>query len=515
MDRNQVKAREIAARIPLDYYKQPDPVFMKKTMLWKGALIAAGVWIFTMFAPGKVPVVGANRFSHGPVCRVHAAFEHECTACHVSFPFVGGKEADGAFKGDAKCMECHLSNGGATHSPHQKVAMTPNCGVCHTDHKGANFDLRRAGNNHCIVCHKDLPASMEDPSKCKYEKVVTSFPDPDKHPDFRSIKSDPSKIKFNHKYHLTPGIVLTDGGTPFKVKDMTDGPGGPSRIKKSVLERQKNPDVAVALDCRDCHTTQETGLLTSHVELPEDPLSDAAKKSVTQHFASLQEQRGRTSTGQLRPPHVPGAYMEPVDFDNHCAACHSLKFDAKLPAVSHKQAGTQDEQLTLLRKQVERMIGDASLPKLDHPPQLGLPGKKPDVGQGSYVDAAMRSLLEGKRVCGECHVDASGSDLTVSSTKIAASNIPAEWFEHARFKHRPHEFMECRDCHAQAYPSNNADLLANYAKPRKGADDVMIPDINNCRQCHTPKPTISTRTPAGYDCAECHGYHNGKAPHQK
>ena len=32
------------------------------------------------------------------------------------------------------------------------------CYLCHTDHKGANFDLKRAGDNHCTVCHKELPA---------------------------------------------------------------------------------------------------------------------------------------------------------------------------------------------------------------------------------------------------------------------------------------------------------------------------------------------------------------------
>jgi microcin C transport system permease protein len=48
--------------------------------------------------------------------------------------------------------------------------------------------------------------------------------------------ADPSKIKFNHKYHMTEGIVLTQGGKPFTLQDMADGPSGPSAIKKAVQD---------------------------------------------------------------------------------------------------------------------------------------------------------------------------------------------------------------------------------------------------------------------------------------
>jgi hypothetical protein len=507
MDRNRVKARDVAARIPLDYYKHPDPVFMKKTWLWKGAAIAAVVWIFTMFAPGKVPVVGSNRFSHGPVCRVHSAFEHECSACHVSFPMLGSKDSSGAFKGDARCMECHLGHGEATHSPLQKVAMTPNCGVCHTDHKGRNFNLKRVNDKDCNVCHKDLQASM-DGGQCKFTNSVTSFPDPDKHPSFKSATKDPSTIKFNHKYHMTTGIVLTEGGKQFTLADMAAGP-----MKTAFQGRGVAANAPISLQCADCHTLQEKETLAGAPPTSDDPLSDAAKKANSDYFSRRMDPktRGLTLTGELRPPHTAGAYMAPINYEDHCAACHGLKFDANLPAVSHKQPGPQDEQLKLLRAEVTRLIGD-SKPEVKQPP-LGLPGKSPHVGGSDRVEAAMRSLLEGKRVCGECHTEPSGSDLTVNSTRIALSNIPTEWFQYARFKHRPHEFVDCRSCHAQAYADRGGDdkgLLENYAKPRKGAEDVMIPNIDNCRQCHTPKPTLSTPTPARYDCTECHGYHNGK-----
>src|SRR5207237_809986 len=101
---------------------------------------------------------------------------------------------------------------------------------------------------------------------------VTSFPDPDKHPDFNIAKADPSKIKFNHKYHMTAGIVLTDAGKPFTFQDMSDGP-----MKKALQGRFPRPDAPITLQCFDCHTAQEKDPLARQ-EKPEDPLTDAAKK---------------------------------------------------------------------------------------------------------------------------------------------------------------------------------------------------------------------------------------------
>ena len=504
MDRSRVKARDVASRVPLDYYKKPDPVFKRKIMLAGGAAVAAGVWVLTMFAPGKTPVVGANRFSHGTICKAHASFGHECSACHTNFPIFGGpKDKDGFYAGDARCKECHLGGKGDTHAAMQKANMTPNCGVCHTDHKGADFAIKRVNDNHCNTCHKDLSNSVTG-GAVTFENEVTSFAD--KHPPFKNLKEDPGKIKFNHKYHTTDGVVLSQGGKPFKVKDMADGP-----LKSGLLARGQSLDAAVRLDCADCHKEDNSDPLARTEPVP-DLLTAEGKKKNEEFFEWRQKARGWVDGKYLRPPHTPGAYMAPIKYDNHCAACHPLTFDANLPAVKHNQQ--PDE----LRKQVTALLEGTKPTKPANAPLFGLPGKPREFNLGDRVEAAMRSLMEGKRVCGECHVDASGSDLTGSSKKIATPNIPNEWFLHARFQHRPHDFMSCRDCHPQAYAYgtdkawDGAGVLQAYGKARKGAEDVMIPNIDNCRQCHVPgaKPPVALPQTARHDCAECHGYHHGK-----
>jgi hypothetical protein len=97
--------------------------------------------------------------------------------------------------------------------------MTPNCGVCHTDHKGADFDIKRVADSHCTRCHKDLEKSMESGTLCRYDRAVTHFPTAGKHPDFRSLeKGDPGRIKFNHKYHMTARTWPTPTTTPFGLR---------------------------------------------------------------------------------------------------------------------------------------------------------------------------------------------------------------------------------------------------------------------------------------------------------
>jgi hypothetical protein len=171
-----------------------------------------------------------------------------------------------------------------------------------------------------------------------------------------------------------------------------------------------------------------------------------------------------------------------------------------------------------LRHELEGLVGRWNIvaPRVD----LALPGKTPmkaTLNLEDKINLGMRVLLEGQRACGECHVAQDGSNLTSETLKIAVPNVPTEWYRHARFDHGKHTAKDitCRECHPQAYPSNNNPngVLDAYAMPRKGAEAVMLPAIGECRKCHSPKPDpdmVKRYVTGKYDCAECHGYHHGK-----
>src|SRR6266542_78811 len=204
---SSITGKQRASRIPLDYYKHPDKLVRWKRWLTWGACALTVIWIGTFLVAGDKSILGERRFSHGAGAVAHKPIEHDCAACHPSFGLLAGKESV-----DKKCQECHLAAPMDVHHKDQRPDMTPNCGRCHSDHHGLDFALTRTTDRDCVVCHKDLPASTEK-KKLDYMAKITSF-DGD-HPEFKLLREneqDPGHLKFNHKYHMTEGIVLAQGG---------------------------------------------------------------------------------------------------------------------------------------------------------------------------------------------------------------------------------------------------------------------------------------------------------------
>jgi hypothetical protein len=519
-----ITGKQRASRIPLDYYKHPDRMVRTKRFLTWGAGLLTIVWIATAFFPTGVRSLGDTRFSHGPVATAHQPIDSDCAACHVNFAvFASGKP----FKGDQKCQQCHYEGDLATHHASQKVEMTSNCGGCHSDHHGRDWNLNRVVDRDCTNCHKDLKASMAE-GTARYDNEVTSFAE--KHPAFRDLgKDDPGKLKFNHKYHMTPGIVLTEGGKPFTLANLPEG----SQRERYRQPGQKDTD-AVKLECASCHTPEARDEIGK--EGRPNPTEDRAgwEKAVQEYFRAKLERRGNAGHNLL-PPRKPGAYMAPIVYENHCAACHPLDFDpATKQQAPHRLQ--PDKLKTFLTDYYKENQSTASAPTRPTT-LLPLPGKRsggpvatPSVQE--RVDGALRLLLEGKRACGECHLAEGGGSVNLYTKNIdvpkngaggkdKAPLIPEIWLKHARFDHSAHTSrgINCIECHKDAYPNkdpavNEREVLDSSAMLRQGAEKVMIGNIKECRQCHSPKPEpkfSDAGLQARFDCAECHTYHNGKA----
>ena len=83
--------------------------------------------------------------------------------------------------------------------------------------------------------------------------------------------------------------------------------------------------------------------------------------------------RRAANTGE---PRTPGAYMLPIVYENHCAACHPLQFDAKLPDVQARHGIRAQEVLTELRQlyTAEAVKADPDLLRQFVPPRT-MPGQ--------------------------------------------------------------------------------------------------------------------------------------------
>lgn len=443
--------KQRVARIATDFHQRADAV--QRFRLRIVALCGLCTALYLIFGMGSRADV---KFSRGPVAAVHAGWESECSVCHQDFvpisenawatTWTNAKEITGL-----KCSECHATDG-----HHESCMIASNdvevgCASCHQEHRGYDADLSRVHDRACLQCHSDLErvrnhSILEDDA---IASRVTAF-NARNHPTFRSLEKDPGTIRFDHRLHMSAGLVANakDRGA-LAVKDL-------SSVDRKALGLQGVDEQAlVQLNCGTCHQPDE--------------------------------ENGRS--------------MLPIRFNVHCAACHSLpyKWDDGQSVAPH---GLQFKELeTHFRRQfAEEFIrkNPEMTRRLDTAPAV--PWKQSEsielqVAQAKrFVEDNVSSAIRTLKVrCEQCH-ELDESDRLA----IRTPNIPSVWLRHAEFDHRSHRFVDCRECHTSAFSDETLD--------QPDHEIVMIAGRDRCIQCHTKTPSAGNSA-ARTDCVECHRYH--------
>ena len=336
---------------------------------------------------------------------------------------------------DQACLTCH---DGPVH--HSSQTFFPNCSWCHVEHKGVQR-LSATSDAGCIQCHSHLRTRDGQPH---YAGSINGFDR--SHPEFSPLgkgKIDPGQIKLNHYLHLQPNLV------------------GPANQR-------------VQMSCDDCHRA----------------VNDA---SVWPYGAP--DQNATVERASIRPIGL-GAYMAPVQFAKHCAACHSLQFDRRFgnEQVPHDRPGVIH---ALLAKRFAEYV--AAHPAAVHevePPNRQLPEREhiPRVARdrAEWVQFRVEDAewVLWAKTCKQCHVLNFG---TGALPEIAKSNITPRWLFHAEFDHYAHRMMSCVACHTRTLESHDTA-------------DILLPGIAVCQQCHRKEG--SSKEVAEGRCFECHQYHD-------
>lgn len=504
-------------RIPTDYFKRGNALERGKLLLTLLAVVVTGFWVAYSFALGQR---GEQVFSRGQVAAVHSAWNNTCEACHVDFKPMTSRNFLTVVPGSAgavsneRCESCHL---GTAHHNNQKPEAVESCAGCHRDHRGADASLVRLGDADCTSCHQDLKAYTQ--GSTSFENVVTAFADKSGHPEFKVLRdkvADPGVIKFNHSQHMMAGQVIVAGqASPWTLGKLkaTDA-AAYERYRDAPWQKDKDDSALVVLDCRSCHQ-QDAG-------------DSRVSAESLRHVPSA-----------VRPDRAAGAYMLPIVYEMHCKACHPLNFDDKDPTA----VAPHRYQVAETKKVVERYYADEYLRKnpelLNATVTVPLPGKSLTPAQQkakAYIDGkverGMKTLFLGKKTCGECHYAEGKTDepqlseipakLQVGPTAETLkagwfqhrSSIPDVWYLHAKFDHVSHRAVDCRQCHENAY----ATLSDGAVNPKgsKTNKDVLLPGVENCRECHSPAKSEGALSLGGvrHDCTECHRYHHGDRPLQ-
>jgi cytochrome c551/c552 len=199
-------------------------------------------------------------------------------------------------------------------------------------------------------------------------------------------------------------------------------------------------------------------------------------------------------------PDAAGAAMQPIAFEKMCHECHQLGFDTLAPEREVPHAKIEAVIYTLeefyARRGLEGGYADARAPTIVQ--ERRRPGSPP-LSRQEQVEAlawardrsreAARTLFTGK-ACVTCHTvttPASGE----AAWKIAPVRVSGIWYAQARFTHAKHQTKACTDCHDDAAKS-------------KISSDLLIPGIDNCRECHGG---ANARGKVASTCIACHDYH--------
>lgn len=330
---------------------------------------------------------------------------------------------------DQACLSCH---DGPIH--HSEQTFSPACSSCHVEHKGA-FRLASTSDESCTQCHADL-AAKDKTAPPRFVANISGFDRT--HPEFAVLRSgriDPGTIKFGHQVHLK--------------KDLR-GPHGP-----------------VQMQCADCHRPPGG--------------SEAWPFGMSMNAAPASFNMSDRS------------YMQPVNYEEHCSACHTLQFDRRFSeSVPHKEPKVvYDFVVGKLTAYIA--AHPAEIPLVDEPDKR-LPTRPPQPPARNAQEwvsqrLADSELLLWRKACKECHLETfpNGNEALPA---VAKSNITARWLPHSNFDHEAHQMVACASCHAKA--SNSKETA-----------DVLIPGVQVCRDCHhAGKEAAEAR------CFECHSYHD-------
>ncbi len=177
----------------------------------------------------------------------------------------------------------------------------------------------------------------------------------------------------------------------------------------------------------------------------------------------------------------------PVVMEDDCESCHSLVYD---------KVGTTFR--TLRHGDVAQMRAD--LVAMDRAPRSAITSERRRPGEfargGRYFQdfgrvgrdyTSIARAMSRDGVCGECHIP------TVENGQPTVKPVfqRSHYFLNGRFDHEAHEQEECSTCHKASGSSS--------------AEDLLLPTLATCRECHQGEKAIEADVPSG--CAMCHSYH--------
>jgi pSer/pThr/pTyr-binding forkhead associated (FHA) protein len=265
-----------------------------------------------------------------------------------------------------------------------------------------------------------------------------------------------------------------------------------------------HPDSKVSLKLSETNDDGETEWVITHLRLADAQGGDRSNLTFN-HKVHLDPDGIVTPDGnrviECAECHVPepgGALMKPIAMDEHCSGCHTLSFDPDDPSRSVPHGEPAAVVQALIEFYSARLLGDdpgAVEQRLRRPGQrLSREDRDRVAAEAREQAMAVAADLFERRACATCHeVTRSDGDLP---WHVRPVQLTAYFYPHANFTHAAHdtEVTDCDGCH--------------NASASETSRDVLIPDIDTCRECHgsgIARRNNASQLPSA--CIMCHNFH--------
>ncbi|NIO35184.1 MAG: hypothetical protein GTO26_09465 [Planctomycetales bacterium] len=449
----------------------------------------------------------------------HSVSVEACHACHADFFAPPQKRT----VPQPEYLTAVAAPGAQTDRPAQdhnfRVAaedahLVQHCVLCHKEHLGEQ-QLSWVADAHCIGCHGNLRVQDGKPT---FAHNISSFAD---HPEFAIRRDSPPEQ--SHSVHLVAEPVA-EGGWSDRAKirfnhqyhldpeGVPVPPGHPDYGDGKTLKK---------LSCGDCHQ-----------------------------------------------PDAAGLYMQPINFEQHCAACHQLTFSTQLSLVGDSQTlplphekpelirGVLRDHLMAYATAHPEKIVESGAPQADqrlprHPNHLPhqvlrardkwewvekklvameqavrcgtrMEGEPEGDCQTVVISPQDKIISHVESGCAQCHyvqpatAGGGADDQGIPLWQIVEPRIPNRWMQHSRFDHGRHTEISCRVCHntlaAKDVASEWGDPSTAIPLNSQRASDILMPSVRVCQSCHGDSAAslgeAGRHGRARDNCVECHLFHH-------
>lgn len=377
----------------------------------------------------------------GPMSNAHAGLAEDCNACHLR-PF--------EMTTNESCLACHaeVANHGVV-GDHPVLALDQfRCAACHKEHVGGESPIEEASLV-CTECHADLEAQTANSDLGNVSDFGTN------HPQFRpTLVTGTTMVKDR----LTPVTVRAplNAEYPLVEKSGLKFPHDVHLNKDGVRGLGRASDQKWDMNCASCHVAQADGML-----------------------------------------------MRPIEMERDCAYCHELTFQPQnIPELRELPHAKASEVSEIIHDYYSARVLEGGLEVPGAPqsarrrPGTAITDAQREEGMewaAAQAELELKAIME-VRLCGDCHVaeaSAEPDDRGRTVWSVQGALLQRHWMPKSFFNHEPHFAMDCVSCHA--------------ATTSKTSEDVLMPPIENCRDCHLGEETSEASASSG--CLACHGFH--------